>query len=100
MSVERVTGPNQNNMKNYGDLQSIAQNMKPTLWVPGEKILLLASSLNCFLGPISNPGGEVPTTQPQSQSLTIKVLGFMSWCSTGGGFHLPSVKFLRDNLEH
>ena len=49
MPVERVMGPKQNNMKNYGDLQLIAKNMKPTLWVLGEKIFLLASFLNCFL---------------------------------------------------
>ena len=36
MPVERVMGPNCNNMGNYGDLQPIARNMKPTLWVSGE----------------------------------------------------------------
>ena len=49
MHVERVMGSNQKNMKNYGDLQPIAQNMKPTLWAPGEKIFLFPSFLNCFL---------------------------------------------------
>ena len=36
--VERVMGPNQDNTENYGDLQPIARNMKPTLWVPGENL--------------------------------------------------------------
>ena len=48
MPVEGVMGPNQNNMKNYADLQPIAQNMKPTSGVTGEKTFHLASSLNCF----------------------------------------------------
>ena len=36
MPVERVMGPNRNNMENYGDLQPVARNMKATIWVPGE----------------------------------------------------------------
>ena len=36
MPVERVMGPNRNNMENYVELQAIAQNMKPTVWVPSE----------------------------------------------------------------
>ena len=38
MPVERVKGPNPNNIGNYGDLQSIARNMKSTLCVPGENL--------------------------------------------------------------
>ena len=38
MPVERVMGPSRNNMENYRDLQPIAQNMKPILWVPGENL--------------------------------------------------------------
>ena len=36
MPVERALKLNRNNMENYGDLQPIAQNMKPTLCVRGE----------------------------------------------------------------
>ena len=36
--AERVMGPNRINMQNYGDLQPIAQNMKPILWVLGENL--------------------------------------------------------------
>ena len=38
MPVEREMGPNQHNMENYGDLQPIAQSMKPTLWVLSEDL--------------------------------------------------------------
>ena len=38
MPFERVMGPNRHNMENYGDLQPIAQSMKPTSWVPGENV--------------------------------------------------------------
>ena len=37
MPFERVIGPNRYNMENYGDLQSIARRMKPTIWVLSEK---------------------------------------------------------------
>ena len=36
--VERLMGPNRNNMENYGELQSEARNMKLALWVPGENL--------------------------------------------------------------
>ena len=49
MPVERVMGPHQSNMKNYRDLQPIAQNMKHRLSAPGEKIFLLTSFPDCFL---------------------------------------------------
>ena len=45
MPFEKVIGPNQHNMENYGDLKPIAQHMKPTLWVPSETFLS-ASSLS------------------------------------------------------
>ena len=38
MPVERVKGPTQTTSKIYGNLQPIARNMKPTLWVPGENL--------------------------------------------------------------
>ena len=38
MPFERVMGPNQHSMKNYGDLQPIARGVKPTLWVPSENL--------------------------------------------------------------
>ena len=34
--VVKVMGPNRNNLENYEDLEPIARNMKPTLWVLGE----------------------------------------------------------------
>ena len=40
MSFKRVMGPNQSIMESYGDLQRIAQSMKPILWVPGEDLSL------------------------------------------------------------
>ena len=36
MPAERAMGSNRNNTENYGNLQSMAENMKPTLWVPSE----------------------------------------------------------------
>ena len=36
---ERVMGPNRHTMENDGDLQPIAQSMKPTLWVSSENLL-------------------------------------------------------------
>ena len=38
MPVEREMGPNRDNIENYGELQPIAQNMKPTLWVTGKNL--------------------------------------------------------------
>ena len=38
MPIEKVMGPNRHNMENYEDLQPIARSMKPTLWVPSEKL--------------------------------------------------------------
>ena len=72
MPFERVMGSNQNNMKNYGDLQSVAQNMKPTLWAPGEKIFLLDSLVNLLLGPFSKWTGSncpIPMLNPKSTGL-------------------------------
>ena len=43
MSVERALGPNRNDKENYGDVQPIARNMKPTLWVLGETCILVSS---------------------------------------------------------
>ena len=38
MPFERVMGPNRHNKDNYGDLQPIVRNMKPTLSVPSENL--------------------------------------------------------------
>ena len=38
ISFERVMGPNRHNIENYGELQPIAQNMEPTLWVKSENL--------------------------------------------------------------
>ena len=37
--VESEVGPNQNNLKNYEDLQHIARNTNPTLWAPGKNFI-------------------------------------------------------------
>ena len=38
MSFERVMGTNRHIMENNGDLEPIARNMNPTLWVPSENL--------------------------------------------------------------
>ena len=38
MPFERVMGPNQQIIENYGDLQPIARSMKSTLWMLSENL--------------------------------------------------------------
>ena len=38
MPVERVMGPERNDLEDCEDLQPIARNIKPTLWVPGKNL--------------------------------------------------------------
>ena len=54
MLVESVMGPNQNYMENFGNLQPIARNMKPTLWILGENLSFdfLSKCSDCFFSSI------------------------------------------------
>ena len=54
MPFGRVMGPNGHIIENYGDLQPIAQSMKPTLWVQGENISFgLLPLCDCCHGKVS-----------------------------------------------
>ena len=46
MPAGRVMGPIRNNIENYGDLQTLFRNMKPILWVQGEKLFFWPSPAN------------------------------------------------------